>query len=238
MIKEVHTTFKAVREGLAPTEVRKAILEGELIAKPTFHTRRMVANCIVHRYLWEGSDWCAESLAQATAHGPNTPQFLSLAYLYYALRDRLTFEFVTGPVWERWRNRSTALTQADLLSFLEKKSEEEPHIRKWRESTRKKVAQSTIVALRDFGLLHGKHNKQIQKPSIAPETVFHLLCILVAEGLEGRSVIEAPDWRLFLWSESEVAQALGELSQKQWIRFESSGRTVMLELLRQPEVIP
>ena len=119
---------------------------------------------------------------------------------------------------------------------MDERAESEPQIRKWRESTRKKVAQSTIVALRDFGLLHGKHHKQIQKPSIAPEAVFHLLCILVAEGLEGRSILEAPDWRLFLSSESEVAQALGGLSQKGWIRFESSGRTVMLELLRQPEV--
>ena len=54
------------------------------------------------------------------------------------------------------------------------------------------------------------------------------LSFLPAEGLEGGPVVEAPDWRLFLWSGSEVAHALGELSQKRWIRHHD-GR-VLLDL--------
>lgn len=236
LIEEIFGIFSAIRTGLPPEAVRKAILDGEVLRKSSFETRRKILNAVNYRYFWPNSEWSVRCLAQATENGAHSPAFLSLAYLYYALRDRLTFDFVVGPVWERWKNRGTSLSQAEFLGFLDEEASKEPAIKRWRESTRIKLASNALTALREFGVLQGIYNKQIRKPGIAPETTFHLLCVLLAEGLEGGSLVEAPDWRLFLWSESEVAHALGELSQKRWIRFEKSGRAVMLELVRQPEV--
>jgi hypothetical protein len=236
LVEEIFGVFQAVRKGLPLENVRKSILDGAILRKSSFETRRKIMNAVSHRYFWPQSEWTVRNLAEATEAGVRSPAFVSLAYLYYALRDRLTFEFIVGPVWERWRNRSTSLSSAEFLAFLEEQSINEPLIKKWRESTRNKLASNALTALREFGLLHGIYSKQIQKPATSPETTFHLLCVLLAEGQEGRSVVEARDWRLFLWSESEVAHALGELSQKRWIRFEKSGRTVMLELVRRPEV--
>jgi hypothetical protein len=236
LVEEIFGILSAVRKGLPLEDVRKATLEGEILRKSSFETRRKIMNAVSHRYLWPRSEWTAGCLAKATEEGVRSSVFVSLAYLYYALRDRLTFEFIVGPIWERWKNRSTSLSSAEFLAFLEEQATKEPLIKKWRESTRMKLASNALTALREFGLLKGIYSKQIRKPATSPETTFHLLCILLAEGLEGRSVVEAPDWRLFLWSDSEVAHALGELSQKRWIRFEKSGRTVMLELVRQPEV--
>jgi hypothetical protein len=234
LVEEAHAVLSAINEGLTVGEARIAIRDGKILRKPSYETRQRILDSLTHRYFWPEGEWSVQSLAKATEAGAKSPVFLSLAYLYYVLRDRFTFEFVVGPVWERWQNRSTTITQADLLQFLEQQAAEEPKVKKWRESTRAKLASNTLTALREFGLLRGIYSKQIQKPVIAPETTFHLLCILLAEGQDGRSIVEALDWRLFLWSESEVAQALGGLSQKRWIRFEKSGRTVMLELLRQP----
>ena len=234
LIEETHAVFTAINRGLPPAQAKDAILEGKVLRKASFETRRKIMNAICHRYFWPHSEWSLQCLAKATESGMRSPMFLSLAYLYYALRDRLTFEFVVGPIWEKWRNQSTNLTQAEVLQFMEELAVSEGQIRKWRESTRAKLASNTLTALREFGLLRGIYSKQIQTPVIAPETTFHLLCILLAEGQDGRAIVEARDWRLFLWSESEAAQALGDLSQKRWIRFEKSGRTVILELLRQP----
>ena len=165
-----------------------------------------------------------------------SPEFVSLAYLYFALRDRLTFDFVISSIWPKWSQQATAIGQGDFFAFLEEAAEQYPQIGKWTESTRKKLARNTLSALRDFGLLSGVRKRHIQRPTIAPETVFHLLCILQAEGLEGRSVVDAPDWRLFLWSPADVARSLGDLSQNGWIRFEKAGHTVILELIRDPGV--
>lgn len=234
MVEDAGAVFGDIQSGASVDVVRARIRDGHILRKASYETRQRVMDLFTHRYFWLGSGWCVQSLAAASTKGAKSPEFLSLAYLYFALRDRFVFEVVTSLIWDRWKNRSTSLTKSDVLQFLESQSGDNPQVLMWRESTREKLAQSTLAALRDFGLLCGTQKKQIQKPVIAPETVFHLLCVLLAEGEDARSIVEARDWRLFLWSETEVALAMGELAQKRWIRFEKSGRTVMLELIRQP----
>ena len=236
LLKETYAVFSAVRTGLPLTKVREAILNGEVLKKTAFETRRKIWNALKHRYLSVCPDWIGSSLAIATKEGSQSPEYLSLAYLYFAIRDRLVFDFVTGPVWDNWQRQSTSLNRGDYLAFLDQQADNSSEIKKWHESSRKKLAGNTLSSLRDFGLLRGTQKKQIRRMTVAPETVFHLLTLLNAEGLEGRAILQAQDWRLFLWSETEVLNALGELAQMNWVRFEKSGRTVILQLIRVPEV--
>jgi hypothetical protein len=237
LLNESFLLFKAMREnGSTVTELRESTLRGQSFPRASFENRQRIWDCIHYRYFAPGIPWISTSLSAATVSGVGSPDFVSLAYLYFALRDHLTFALVTEVFWERWRVRSLAVSVADVLKFLDGESKNHPAVKKWSPSTRTKVAQSTLAALRDFGVLNGIYSKQIQRPALAPETVFHLLCVLLAEGCHGRAVIEAPDWRLFLWSEDDAAKALAELAQRRWIRFERGGRTVILELIRNPEV--
>lgn len=235
LVKETYAVFSAVRSGLPLSAVRQAVLNGKVLQKTSYETRRQIWNALHHRYLSVCPHWIGQSLATATHSGRQSTEYLSLVYVYFALRDRLTFNFMTGPVWEKWTQKGTVLEPRDFLAFLEQQAETSPHIKKWRESTRHRLASANLTALRDFGVLKGVKKKRIQRPLIAAETVFHLLSLLSAEGLEGRALIEAPDWRLFLWSETDIAYALTELAQKGWIRFEKAGRTVLLQILRGAE---
>jgi hypothetical protein len=238
LVKETYAVFSTVHAGLPLSDVRQAILNAEVFQKTSYETRRKIWNALHHRYLLVCAEWIGQALAAATQEGRQSPEYLSLIYLYFALRDHLTFDFVTGPVWEKWTQKIIVLEQSDFLLFLEQQAERFPQIKKWRESTRHRLASANLTALRDFGVLKGVKKKRIQRPLIAAETVFHLLSLLRAEGLEGRALIEAPDWRLFLWSEADIASALAELAQKGWIRFEKAGRTVLLEILRGAEGNP
>ena len=98
------------------------------------------------------------------------------------------------------------------------------------ESTRKKLAGNVLSALRDFGVLSGVQRKVLQRPIVPPEVALHLCRLLHAEGLRGRSLLEAPDWRLFLWEPHDISMALAQLAQRGEIQFERSGRTVILEI--------
>lgn len=236
LVQETFTAFKAADGQINAPDLKHLILVENVVHKTSYETRREIWNAIKRRYLSVCPQWIGCALAAATEKGIQSADFLSLAYLYYALRDRATFEFVIGPVWDKWLQGVTSIDTSDFLVFLERQAEESPQIKKWREVTRRRLASMTLAALRDFGLLRGRQVKHIQRPSVAPETIYHLLCILYAEGKEGRAIIEAPDWRLFLWSEAEVSNALGGLAQKGWIDFERAGQTVILRLVRVPEV--
>jgi hypothetical protein len=235
LISEAHTLLSTVRGGLPLSELRSKTLHGDVFRKASYASRLRNFNSLRHRYLDVAPEWTTASLVNASAFGPDSVEFLSLTYLYFALRDCVLFDFVTGPLYERWESKVTNISSGDVQAFLLREAEKFPVINKWSRNTRQKLATNALSSLRDFNLLTGKRTKQIQRPTIAPETVFHLLCILVAEGREGNNILAATDWRLFLWSESNTAHALSDLAQKKWIRFEKSGRAVVLELIRQPE---
>jgi len=235
LLPELFEICGALRNGANPNDLKELIADAKLLQKHSYESRTRIWRALSYRYFEQDFDWPSRTLMNATVRGPDSREFVSLAYLYFAIRDRLTFEFVTSCVWKKWQERTTTIDRGDFLSFLESLRDQYPIASKWSEETRKKLARNSLSALRDFGLLTGSRKKLIQRPNISPETAFHLLCILTAEGLKGRAVLDAPDWRLFLWSDSDVATALGELAQLRWIRFERSGRTVSLELIRMPE---
>lgn len=236
LLNEAFLLLSAFGKGQTVAELREQAVRGQMLSRGSYETRQRIWDSLNHRYFAPGLPWIIRGLASASGAGATSPEFVSLAYLYYSLRDRLTFELVTGLIWERWLARSLTISSSDAAGFLERSSLQHPEVKKWSESTRTRLVRSILAALRDFGLLQGIYTKQIQRPVVAPETVFHLLCILLAEGCHGRAVIEAPDWRLFLWSEDDTAKALADLAQRRWVRFERAGRTVILELIRIPEV--
>ncbi|WP_424357127.1 BrxA family protein [Methanocella sp. MCL-LM] len=235
LIKETYKVFTNISPEYSDSQIKEYIIEKNALNKKSYATRQKVWNLIFYRYLSKSPRWVKLSLVKAAKKGIDDPEFLSLFYLYYCLRDRLTFEFVTGTVASKWKNHSTYVDKNDFLSFLTGNMDDSPQIGGWSEATRKKLATNTISALRDFGILKGVQKKYIQHPTIAPETIYHLICILKAEGKEGLNLINAPEWQLFLWNQYEVINALNDLAQRKWIRFEKSGKTVILEMIRIPE---
>jgi hypothetical protein len=155
-----------------------------------------------------------------------------LVYLHFARRDRLTFDFVVDKLWPHWKGGARDVRRDDVIDFLAESANGQPT--RWRESTRVKLAGNVLSALRDFGLLTGVQRKALQRPVVAPEVVLHLCRLLDAEGLRGRALLEARDWRLFLWDIQDTSQALAQLAQRGELRFERSGRTVVLDVPRHP----
>ena len=235
LIPETYAIFKETRDGTDVFKLREQVLVENCLHKRSFETRRKIWNAIFHRYLSIAPNWVGRSLSISASSGIASPEFLSLAYLHFSLRDRLIFDFITESVWSNWMNQMTYVDRGDVLRFFEERSKTNPQMKRWRDTTRKKLAGNVLSSMRDFGILRGSQKKYIQRTPIAAETVYHLLCILIAEGKKGRSIIEAPDWRLFLWDEHEISDALLDLSQKRWIEFEKVGKTTMLKISRLPE---
>lgn len=235
LIPEAFAIFKEIRNEIDVVKLRRQVLVENCLHKRSFETRRKIWYAIFHRYLSTAPNWVGRCLSISTSCGIASPEFVSLAYLHFSIRDRVIFDFITGPVWTNWKSHTTYVERGDVLRFFEERSKTNPQVKRWSDTTRKKLAGNVLSSMRDFGVLRGSQKKYIQRPSIAAETVYHLLCILIAEGKEGRSIIEAPDWRLFLWDEHEISDALLDLSQKRWIDFEKVGKTTMLKILRLPE---
>jgi hypothetical protein len=235
VLHEAQAVFQALEHGLPLSEVHEACLQGTILRQRARVTRRHIWDSLNWRYFaWNPPEWVLSDLERAAAEGPSNAQFVNLAYVHYARRDRLTFEFVTDKLEDLTRMGISRVTREDVLDFLAAKEEQKSHIRRWRESTRKKLAQNLLSALRDFGVLSGAQKKTLRNPSVPPEVAWHLCRLLNCEGLRGRRLLEATDWRLFLWDFRDTARAIGQLAELGKLRFEQAGRTVVLEVPEGP----
>lgn len=231
LLSEAFAVFRAVSEGVRLDELRAAALDTRLFRQSARETRRRIWDSIHWRYFaWNPPRWVISDLSAAATTEPHDPRIQGLLYLHYARRDRLTFEFVTNFLFQRWHERQVAVRRDDVLDFLANDHPDDANVRTWSDSTRKKLAGNLLSALRDFGVLTGVQRKVLQLPIVPPEVALHLCRLLHAEGLRGRALLEAPDWRLFLWEAHDIYMALAQLAQRGEIQFERSGRTVILEV--------
>ena len=236
LIDESYLILQAYREGVNIRGFRDEVVHGQILPHTSYHTRRTIWNHVFKRYFRHRNGWVIRRLRESTYEGKYSIEFLSLAYLYYVLRDRFTFMFVTERLWSIWDSKTISIESNDIREYLEEISDDFIEVTHWRESTKRKLAQNTFRSLTAFGLIKGDKNRSIQQPSISDEAVFHLLCVLWDEGYRGKQLIEAPDWHMFLFSEDNVSYTLNRLSMLGWIGFEKSGSTVMIDMMRKHEV--
>jgi len=229
MIDETGKVFGALADGITVEEVREAVLTGTLLPHASRTNREAVWDRIHYRYLTHRIPWILSALTDAYQQGMRSPEFVSLCYLHYALRDRLTLDFVTEALWHKGYHSHPLVRRNDVLDLLDQRVAEHPETQRWADTSRVKVAGSILTALRDFGLLEGKQKKYLVRPILPVGTAAHLLRILTAEGRRGREVIDEPTWRLFMLNDEGVAAALSKLPQEAGVHFEKVGVTVVLQ---------
>jgi len=228
MITETGNLVAALIEGLGVNDLRAQVLDGTLFPQKARASRSRMWDVISHAYL-SGPPWVLSELQTAYRIGPQSREFVSLLYLLFALRDHLTYDFVTKTLWDKWLAGQLAVSNADFFGLIDQAEEWQPQVARLASTTRLRLAQNILTALRDFGLLTGAHNKTLARPVLPLMTAEQLLHVLIAEGVRGAEVLRDPTWRLFLCHEADVAEVLGRLAQAQRIRFEKVGGTVVLE---------
>ena len=112
------------------------------------------------------STGCISALVEALEHGAHGPEFVSLLYLHYALRDRLTYDFVTEVLWHKGYQSRPLVSRNEVLDLLDAKAPEHPEIERWTETSRVKLAGNMLSALRDFRVLEGIQKKFLVRPGL------------------------------------------------------------------------
>jgi hypothetical protein len=227
LLPETRMVFREIAAGRSIAEVRTDCLAGRILKQRARETRRAIWQALDRRYFtWHPPAWVLDDLRGMVS---TDEAFALSAYLHYARRDRLTFDFVTQKLWDSHLQRVPHVSREEALGFLAEGTSLDRGPR-WRESTRRKLARNLLSALRDFGVLEGVQRKKLHPPTVPQRAAYHLFRLLHEEGLRGQALLAAPDWRLFLWNEEETSRALSRLSLEHPIRFERSGRTVVLGL--------
>ena len=231
LLPELFLILAYLKHGHSISEAKEKVKKREILTHRSYANRVTIWNHLNRRCL-SLDPAILSSFLKASDSGITSSEFKSLAYLYYVLRDKLTYSVVSDLIWRLWQEKKVSIQAQNIENLINEYSNVYPEVARWRESTRKTLSRNLVAALRDFGLLFGENKKSIQQPTISDVTIFHLLNIQLAEGLMGNQIIESNDWRLFLWDIPTVSHNLSRLAMNKWIGFEKSGETVMIEMRR------
>lgn len=76
----------------------------------------------------------------------------------------ILFDFMFGPIADKWVTRDLTVNKTDVIHFLDLQSNSHPEIDRWTETTREKVTTVLIRMLKEVGLLQKGELQQVEAP--------------------------------------------------------------------------
>jgi hypothetical protein len=152
-----------------------------------------------------------------------------LLYFFSAQSDRTLRDIVTEVLYPRKQAGYIDIPVVVIQNALREWVVTGKTTFEWNSETIERVAQGVVATLRDFGVLEGKVNKQIN-PIYLPLESFALIAFWLMQKLKaGKMVLHSEDWRLFFLDVAGVERYFIEAHQEGWLSYYSSGSVVRLE---------
>lgn len=152
-----------------------------------------------------------------------------LLYFFSAQNDRTLRDIVIQVVYPRSLAGYTDLPIDLIVRTLRQWVAEGKTTSPWNEKTILRVAQNSMAALRDFGVLQGTVRKQIA-PVYLPNQSFALIAFWLDRQLHsGNRVLHSEDWKLFFLPVAGVERFFLEADQEHLLRYNAAGSIVRLD---------
>ena len=215
--------------GHSVAELRRAVQDEDLLGKRTWEARRTYWRLISWRYLTPPDSPVVGALSALACRGADDPVLRGALYFHFCLADRLTFDVATELLWAFQQQGREVISSAEVEAFIRAQATSHPEVLGWSDSSLRKLASSTLSALRDFGRLGGGAKKRLARPPLPDELLLYVCKFLSAEGASAREIVGASEFRLWGRDPHEIGARLSHLSRSGAIRFEWSGEIAILD---------
>lgn len=213
-LEEFYLFFQLFQKIKDIKEVRRMLMDNEILGHFTYYTRLTIWKLFSARYLSIKDKWVIEEFCDATKYSSDSTEFNSLLYLYFIVRDKFTFEFVTKILFTKYLKSSYSIDLIDIQKFYDNLSLENDAFTKLTNSSKKKLLSNTLTTLVDFRILDGKKIKTISKPSIPQRTIYHTYRMLKFQDLSFEQIVNSDLWKIYFWNSQDVRRNLLELFNK------------------------
>jgi hypothetical protein len=232
-LPETKTVLQEIGAGRHPDQVRKAVIEADLLDQHTRQSRRTYWGEVFRRYISGRDPEYVADLARIVTRCPN-PTVVDLVLFYeYCQVDALLYDLTAYCAYELYQNARTGIDKVDVNEWLGQQEATHPEIASWSPRTRGRLTIGYLSTIRDFGLVTGTKQKQFHKLYVPREAFAYALYHLKDRGFQGKALIQSTDWRLFLLSESEVVFLLEDAANGGFVHFRHAGDVYDLRFVYQ-----
>ena len=231
LLTEAKILFSYLAKGNSLDLARQAIIQDNIFVKKTNQTRKRCWEVLHSRYFPIEED--LEQIHPIIAFfRTKASEKIKQGVLYYhfAISDLFSYEVTTELIYDLYRRGLTKIAPRNIHEFLDLKKKVHPEINKWSPQTRLSLVSHYLSAMRDFGILEGKNQKKIHRPTVEEDLFLYILTYLRDCGKSPKAILVNDDLKLFLLSQQEVESKLLEAQRNGRINFQKAGHIVSLEL--------
>jgi len=219
LIPETRVVLRELDAGRDGDEVRRAVIEHDLLDQRTRHSRSTMWKEIYRRYISQRDPDHVATLARMVAKCPNVTA-VDLVLLYeYCQVDALLYDLTASCTYELYQNARSTIDRVDVNEWLSEQETDHQEITTWSPKTRNRLTSGYLATIRDFGLVTGANQKTFHKVYVPREAFVYALYHQNDRGIEGKALIHSEDWRLFLLSEGEVVLLLEDAARGGFVNF-------------------
>jgi hypothetical protein len=226
MIEELSAVLPAIRPTSARDDARRAILEENVLRRPSVNSRRKIFEKLNGRYFHLDAPLAVARFVEALQAVQDPLQKSFLAYVMLLWNDALVFRLGCEWLAPNLLNAPYDAETSDIDTQLERLSSMIPQVLEWAPSTRHKIAINYLNLLRDCGYATGNLRKRLRRPFIGPDVVLFGVQLIIGSG---EAISRLPEHTLFRamgLSIGEVVDALTELQRRGYVDFAIQGDVV------------
>lgn len=224
LIQETRLLLDIWKPGMSTGELYKEALQsGQFPNISARRLRNVVAECFAPRYLVSEAK-PAQHLKRLSATF-STLELTQLFFLYTSRANLILADFVREVYWERYSAGGDLVDNDDVKAFIRRGIDDGKTVKRWAESTIKRVSSYLTGCCFDYGLL-GKRTlsgRHIVPYRIEPRVAAYLAHDLHFNGLGDNAVVSNPDWQLFGMTKDDVREDFKRLSLKGHFILQSAG---------------
>lgn len=227
MIEETYAVFRDWDFERSREENLRQVRDENTIGATSANWLRDVYKVLHRRFEPNGRDRALVQLAKAHV----SMEVWKPLLLWHMTRDEfLVRDFLTNWLFKEYEDGAFRVRTEDLSQYLRdlhtRGLVEEP----WKDTTLKRVASALLRMAVDFGLMTGTAVREFASYHLPEQSFLYLLHAMYQVHGNGRDVVHAPDWRLYLMSTAEVEREIYRLHQFRQLRFEVAGSLMELSL--------
>lgn len=234
LVNETKTLLDLWSPGMSANELHQVALESGRF--PTVTARRLrniVVECFAPRYLVNGGT-PAIHLKRLSAT-ISTADLTQLMLVFTSRANPIFGDFVRRVYWARYAGGYNQITNEDARTFVERGIDDGKTIKRWSETTVRRVSAYLTGCCADYGMLERglRSNRRILPLRISPSAAAYLAYDLHFSGVGDNALLTHEDWQLFGMAREDVLEEIKRLSLKGLLIVQAAGEVIRISWKQQ-----
>jgi hypothetical protein len=179
LLTEAKILFSHLAKGNSLGSARQAVFQDNIFVKKTHQTRKRCWEVLHSRYFpqKEESEQIHPIIALFRIKASEKMK-QGVLYYHFAISDLFSYEATTELIYDLYRRGLTNIAPRNIHEFLDLKKKFHPEINEWSPQTRLSLVSHYLSANRDFGILEGKNQKRVRRPTVEEDLFLYIVTYL------------------------------------------------------------